>query len=183
MVIGKIGLFVLFLFCFNSAVVEQGYGRKDADILIGQKFQPVSQEQSNTNYYITTSGSSSGSSCTQSSPCSNVTSLLAFIVSSGGDVYIDSGTYNISTGSDYSNVNLSLFGMSGIDGGSVDINDIETYPILVSTCSSTYVFRAYSTCRITAKYIRFYFSEPAYDYQRFFGSLTLIILIILIILI
>jgi hypothetical protein len=91
--------------------------------------------------------------------------LSSYISSSGGDIYIDSGTFNISSGGNYSYVDLSLFGMTGAQGGSVDSDDIDSYPILVSTGTATHVFLAYSECTITARYITFYYSEPAYDLQ------------------
>jgi hypothetical protein len=164
-------LISLILFGVKVLAVKNEYNSKNIELLRTAKQQSPFQRQYNTNYYITTTGSSTGT-CSQSVPCGELDYVLeTFISLSGGDILINSGDYNLSYSPSYTSVTFSISGMTGSDGGSINVNDFDTYPLIMSVnTASSSLFYIYSAAVSTFKYLRFTFSELSFSSQRIFGS-------------
>jgi hypothetical protein len=137
-------------------------------------------------YYLTIDGKEDSLECTTyEKACKTIDYVMIKIINSSisnKKIYVDSGIYNctISTiGPNYSSYSNKIFSLIGYISSSVVVDDISTYPTIVSNRSDKndwYVFYFTSNVIACFEYIKFFIGNNSSSNRRMIGSFVLFIL-------
>jgi protein-S-isoprenylcysteine O-methyltransferase Ste14 len=130
------------------------------------------------NYYVNISGK--GRDCSITLPC-EFNNGLSKIHELGGRLFVDSGKYSLINNFSYMKVSFIISGMTSSSGGSVNGNDMDSYPLIVCIFDSGYAFFVFMEVSASFLYLRFNLNlaNNSNSTQTIFGSFNLLLLLLL----